>query len=882
MTTKSYVNIMAPHSRGGSMPFNLYSKSTPNLPTVGSFDGQNGEEYPTSPPPSATRPGPSPLSPVVNDGLSEAADAEDNQDATKESAAIDYSDSEHSGDEHELAPGTRPLYASRSYSHIPHSTATALYPPFYNRPPNPLPPSPSLTSLLRPAFSRPTSRPTTPDSSDVEASVRTGSHTNGTSTPTGTTNLANSARHAATVPRASPKVPTYEYYGFALYLGSSAAFLMYILWAYVPAPMLHQMGIHYYPNRWWALAVPCWLVVLVIYIYVALASYNTRYLTLPLSSLENLVDECAQVAVVDRSTGEIVRDPVMLTDKLHEKDKEKGTLASAAACRRSSSSFSAYQFSASSHVDWKSFWSTGTDAVMDVPIGGVCEILMLAAGYAGFGRHEFLLCPVSPRPETVVFARKSLLLPSVVALSALSMLAGAEAAETVLGAYIFHRHGDRTPKALAPTNLTALGYEQVYTSGQYYRSRYLSGDSKIYGINEDQVKLSQLQVQAPVDNVLQNSAMGFLQGLYPPVKTVQTLANGQNVQAPMDGYQLIPVNTIQTGTGSEDSSWLQDASSCQNAKTSSNSFFDSAEYKSLASSTKDFYSSVTLAINGVMSNDQVNYKNAYTVYDTLHVASIHNATTPTTPSNHTLTSLRLLADTHEWGLAYNASDPMRAVSGMQLAGEMLTYLSAIVSGPGAAADHKLGIQFGAYATFMSFFGLAGLDKASADFTGIVDYASSMALEVFTDEGVKQGSWPKEDAVKVRFLFHNGTATNESLPTVYPLFGGSDMAVSWGLFQEKVGEFAIKDTQTWCGKCGNTGGACAAYVNQNGADGSAAGVKQSRNSGISPTVGGVIGAMVTLAVVLASLAAVMLLGGLRLVSKKALAGRNAGAVEEVKA
>jgi hypothetical protein len=194
---------------------------------------------------------------------------------------------------------------------------------------------------------------------------------------------------------------------------------------------------------------------------------------------------------------------------------------------------------------------------------------------------------------------------------ALSMLAGAEAAETVLGAYIFHRHGDRTPKALAPTNLTSLGYEQVYTSGQYYRSRYLSGDSKIRGINEDTVKLSQLQVTAPVDNVLQNSAMGFLQGLYPPVQTVQTLANGKSVQAPMDGYQLIPVNTVEAGSGSEDNSWLQDASSCQNAKTSSNSYFNSKEYADLQSSTRDFYASVVPAVDNVISADQVTYKNGY-------------------------------------------------------------------------------------------------------------------------------------------------------------------------------------------------------------------------------------------------------------------------------
>lgn len=194
---------------------------------------------------------------------------------------------------------------------------------------------------------------------------------------------------------------------------------------------------------------------------------------------------------------------------------------------------------------------------------------------------------------------------------ALSMLAGAEAAETVLGAYIFHRHGDRTPKALAPTNLTALGYEQVYMSGQYYRSRYLESSSRIRGIEEDTVKLSQLQVTAPVDNVLQSSAMGFLQGLYPPVQTVQTLASGRSVQAPMDGYQLIPINTVQTGAGSEDSGWLQDASSCAAAKTSSNSFFDSSEYKNLDSDSKEFYAYIVPSVNNIISADQVSFKNGY-------------------------------------------------------------------------------------------------------------------------------------------------------------------------------------------------------------------------------------------------------------------------------
>jgi phosphatidylinositol glycan class P protein len=132
--------------------------------------------------------------------------------------------------------------------------------------------------------------------------------------------------------------------------------------------MLHQMGIHYYPNRWWALAVPCWLVVLVIYIYVALASYNTRYLTLPMSSCENLVDECGQVAVVDRRTGKIIRDRVIGTGK--RATEANGGGKSSAWAGRGSNALEGFQYGAEEEVDWKRLWSTGTDAVMDVPIGG--------------------------------------------------------------------------------------------------------------------------------------------------------------------------------------------------------------------------------------------------------------------------------------------------------------------------------------------------------------------------------------------------------------------------------------------------------------------------------------------------------------------------------
>ncbi|KAF1981772.1 PIG-P-domain-containing protein [Aulographum hederae CBS 113979] len=357
---------MPPKSRGSLSPTANYiqSKSAPNLPTLNALKITDSSSVPAS-----TTEDPN-LSPT----LTESASVEDNVPADIFNPSTSSSSSDGEGDDTILTPDPtkkpppRALYserASRSYTHLPPSASSSnLFPPFYNRPPTPLPPSPSLTSLLRPSFSTQTSRPTTPDSSDREASESL-SHTTslaGTHTPnnaSATALVAKSARNATTVPRASPKVPTYEYYGFALYLASSAAFLMYVLWAYLPSPFLHQLGIYYYPNRWWALAVPAWLVICIGYIYVALASYNTGYLTLPMNSIENLVDDAAQIAVPD-GKGKIRRRRPGVHSRNNSGTKFGQDVGFG---------------SGPGELDWRKLWDEGTDAVMDVPIAGVCEIL---------------------------------------------------------------------------------------------------------------------------------------------------------------------------------------------------------------------------------------------------------------------------------------------------------------------------------------------------------------------------------------------------------------------------------------------------------------------------------------------------------------------------
>lgn len=257
------------------------------------------------------------------------------------------------------------------------------------------------------------------------------------------------------------------------------------------------------------------------------------------------------------------------------------------------------------------------------------------------------------------------------------------------------------------------------------------------------------------------------------------------------------------------------------------------------------------------------------------MAEIHNSSIPSRDllTNETLNRLAILANEHEYGLAYNISDTTRAIAGMQLAGEILSYMNSTITSSGSK---KLSIQFGPYATALSLFGLLDLPAISDAFTGIIDYASSLVFELVTDADTSAG-FPAAKDLSVRFLFHNGTASSSSPPSPFPLFGGKDLTVPWTTFQSKVAEIAVSSTEQWCTKCGNSTGTCAAYAGSTSTqknDGSSTG-----HSNISPAVGGVIGAMVTLTVILGLMAAYVLFGGVRIVSKKALAG--AAAVEEGK-
>lgn len=86
-------------------------------------------------------------------------------------------------------------------------------------------------------------------------------------------------------------------------------------------------------------------------------------------------------------------------------------------------------------------------------------------------------------------------------------------------------------------------------------------------------------------------------------------------------------------------------------------------------------------------------------------------------------------------------------------------------------------------------------------------------------------------------------------------------------------------------CGNTTGACAAYAVEDApSNGGETSGSDSKGNGLSPAVNGVIGAMVTLAVILGLEALILAIGGFRVVSKRKLAGAGnvRGADEMTKA
>ena len=67
------------------------------------------------------------------------------------------------------------------------------------------------------------------------------------------------------------------------------SFVAYLAWAFIPDDALESLGVHYYPDKYWALAVPVWLFALGL--YAAWAYEGVNLLSVRAEDDEDLVAE---------------------------------------------------------------------------------------------------------------------------------------------------------------------------------------------------------------------------------------------------------------------------------------------------------------------------------------------------------------------------------------------------------------------------------------------------------------------------------------------------------------------------------------------------------------------------------------------------------------
>lgn len=316
----------------------------------------------------------------------------------------------------------------------------------------------------------------------------------------------------------------------------------------------------------------------------------------------------------------------------------------------------------------------------------------------------------------------------------------------------------------------------------------------------------------------------------------ETLTNGTETVAPLGGYQFIQVHS--EDEKEPDTMWLKGSDSCPAWSNASSTYKNSTEYNELLESTGPFYAQFNDVLANNLPPSKISYANAYDVFDLINVASIHNDSDIVTPEQ--LDQLRYYANTWESNMNYNRTMPDRSLGGASLGGAFLKQLNETVASKGAL---KFSLMTGSYNTFLAFFGLTNLTTLSTtnNFTGLPNYASSMVFELFSTSD--STTFPSEEELNVRFLFRNGTETDNAL-TAYPLFGQDKLSLPYTEFRAMLEERAITSPKEWCSACGQTNGFCS----QKEFAPEAVTSSEKTGSGMSLAVAGVIGAFVTLGVV----------------------------------
>ena len=458
------------------------------------------------------------------------------------------------------------------------------------------------------------------------------------------------------------------------------------------------------------------------------------------------------------------------------------------------------------------------------------------------------------------------------AVSLYSGLAWAETTlqETIYGAFLYTYYGDRTPIVEANPTLTPLGAQQLYTAGSNFRNRYVyptsSSDSSttVQGISAYELDNEQVSVLTYYEQYCVASAQAFMQGLYPPVEgsvnytsleADSTLANGSTVDYPLGGYQYSQLYTA--ADVDPNSIWVGGNVNCPTYISSMSDYFASTQYEDLEQATYSFYDSLYPVLAGVFSNASIGYFDAYYIYDYLNYGVTYNSTIADAVSTEDLLQARTLADQWMYAMTANTTstsgtdEDIRTIAGRTFASRLATDMYTNMDTQGE--QNKLSLMFGSYEPMMSFAELAGLmEEQTSQFYGQPQFGSSMIFELYALEANESTSYPEVNDLMVRFLFQNGS---DGDLVQFALFGNdpSELAMSFADFLAGVESFMTSGIESWCEVCDSGSVFCAAYedgTTSSGSDSSTGSSESGSDNGsrMNPAVAGVIGAVVTLAVV----------------------------------
>lgn len=88
---------------------------------------------------------------------------------------------------------------------------------------------------------------------------------------------------------------TTEYKGYGIYLIVTGSHVLWLLWTFTPQWVLNSLGIYYYPSRWWSLSISAFVLMSMLYVYIALQFWNIEYECIPLDDLRTITDPDACV-----------------------------------------------------------------------------------------------------------------------------------------------------------------------------------------------------------------------------------------------------------------------------------------------------------------------------------------------------------------------------------------------------------------------------------------------------------------------------------------------------------------------------------------------------------------------------------------------------------